>query len=235
MFLPIPFSLTSCVSLPPSSPFSYLSVHFYFFLPDSSSHVSGSLALLLSHFCLYHIWIPMSSLTLDALSSLTLLSFSLYLSNLLLSSHVPVTLPEAGLSELSQRVRLDCKNGKFNKSHRESELGWTPYAPLLICSPGCVGEDETPVSLCVLCVPGQGSKNNIRKGATKGKVMRNVFNFFLFSLHKCSQIKPAGVCRLPLFPSWRHLLPWTWMLLGCWAGLRDSRILQRACGTSSIY
>lgn len=155
MFLPIPFSPTSCISLPPPSAFSYLSVHF---LPNSSSHSHSSLALSLS-FSLtsasIHIWIPVSSLTLDALSSLTRHTFSLYLSNLLLSSHVPVTLPETGLSELYQRVRLDCNNGTFNKSHRESELGWTPYAPPLICFPGCVGSDEMPVSLCVVCVSGQ--------------------------------------------------------------------------------
>lgn len=66
--------------------------HMFLTLPLSFSLTSASI----------HIWIPVSSLTLGALSSLTCLSFSLYLSNLLLFSHVPVILPEAELSELCQ-------------------------------------------------------------------------------------------------------------------------------------
>lgn len=113
-----------CSSFPPSS--LTLASIVYPSHPHTSLALSPSFSL--TSFS-SHIWIPLSSQTPDSLSSLTLLSFSLYLSNLLLSSHVPVTPPEVVLSELCQRVRLDCSycnNGKFNKSHRESELGWTP-------------------------------------------------------------------------------------------------------------
>lgn len=66
----------------------FLDIHFFTRLSFADFSSSSSI----------HIWIPLSSPPLHSLSSLTRLSISLYLSNLLLSSHVPATLPEAVLS-----------------------------------------------------------------------------------------------------------------------------------------
>lgn len=111
-----------------------------------------------------HLFPPSATLhsCLDPLFSLTLLSFSLYLSNLLHSSHVPVTLPEALLSKLFQKAGLDCSdwnNGKFNKSQRESDMGWTPHflsidLSALICSPNRDGKErkQRKKGMRILCL-----------------------------------------------------------------------------------
>lgn len=113
----IPPSSLICISFPTSSSFSFLQHPWH----PLSTHLFLTLLWLYLFFSLCHS--PFSS---GSLVLFTLLSFSLYLSNLLLASHVRVTLPEAVLSKLSQRARLDWSywnNGKFNKSQRESELG----------------------------------------------------------------------------------------------------------------
>ena len=108
----------------------------------------GSLSLPLtsfsSHICIPRLlrhWIPCLLWHFFLFLCICLTSYSLlmYLSHFL----------KQRCQKLSQRARLDCfyrNNGKFNKSLRESELGWAPISsPLisfaLICSPSREGEE----------------------------------------------------------------------------------------------
>lgn len=99
----------------------------------------GSFDTLLSHLLFHSCLNPFSSPTPYSLSPLTLLSVSLYPSNLLLSSHVPVTIPEAALSELCQRlesVPIVTVEDLINHIEKQS---WGQHFYPLICSPRCVG------------------------------------------------------------------------------------------------